>query len=80
MRGRQRPHAPRLGEQEPRGRDELLADPDWYEVVVSGDLTEALVGGWQLSTIFRYRSGLPTSVAYGGLWPTNFSFTTMRCE
>jgi len=43
----------------------------------AGDLTEALVGGWQLSTIFRYRSGLPTSVAYGGLWPTNFSFTTL---
>jgi hypothetical protein len=43
----------------------------------AGDLTEALVGGWQLSTIFRYRSGLPTSVAYSGLWPTNFSFTTL---
>jgi hypothetical protein len=43
----------------------------------AGTLAEALVGGWQLSTIFRYRSGLPTSVAYSGLWPTNFSFTTL---
>jgi hypothetical protein len=43
----------------------------------AGALTEALVGGWQLSTIFRYRSGLPTSVAYSGIWPTNFSFTTL---
>ena len=26
--------------------------------------TDALVGGWQVSGIFRYRSGLPTAVAY----------------
>ena len=38
---------------------------------------DQLVGGWQISSIFRYRSGLPTSVAYSGLWPTNFSFTTI---
>jgi hypothetical protein len=43
----------------------------------AGVLAEALAGGWQLSTIFRYRSGLPTSVAYSGIWPTNFSFTTL---
>ena len=35
------------------------------------------VAGWQISSIMRYRSGLPTSVAYSGLWPTNFSFTTI---
>lgn len=40
-------------------------------------LVDGLVGGWQLSTIFRYRSGLPSAVAYSGLWPTNFSFTTL---
>jgi hypothetical protein len=40
-------------------------------------LVDSLVGGWQVSGIFRYRSGLPTSVAYSGLWPTNFSFTTI---
>ena len=38
----------------------------------AGALTDALVGGWQLTGIFRYRSGLPTSVAYSGIWPTNF--------
>jgi hypothetical protein len=43
----------------------------------AGGLVDALVGGWQISTIFRYRSGLPTAVAYSGLWPTNFSFTTL---
>jgi hypothetical protein len=40
-------------------------------------LTEQVVSGWQLSGIFRYRSGLPTAVAYSGLWPTNFSFNTI---
>ena len=35
---------------------------------------DELAGGWQISTIARYRSGLPTSVFYGGVWPTNFSF------
>ena len=29
----------------------------------AGALTDALVGGWQVTGIFRYRSGLPTSVA-----------------
>jgi hypothetical protein len=43
----------------------------------AGGLTDALVGGWQVSTIFRYRSGLPTAVSYTGLWPTNFSFSTL---
>jgi hypothetical protein len=43
----------------------------------AGPLVDALVGGWQVSTIFRYRSGLPSSVAYSGIWPTNFSFTTL---
>jgi hypothetical protein len=40
-------------------------------------LTDALVGGWLISGIFRYRSGLPTAVSYTGLWPTNFSFSTL---
>jgi hypothetical protein len=33
-----------------------------------------LVNGWQISLIERYRSGLPSSVFYGGVYPTNFSF------
>jgi hypothetical protein len=43
----------------------------------AGGLAEALVGGWQLSGIFRYRSGLPTSIAYSGIWQTNWSFTSL---
>jgi hypothetical protein len=35
---------------------------------------DELVGGWQISTIARYHSGLPSSIFYGGIWPTNFSF------
>ena len=35
---------------------------------------DELVGGWQVSTIVRYHSGLPSSLFYGGIWPTNFSF------
>lgn len=43
----------------------------------AGPLADALVGGWSVSTIFRYRSGLPTAVSYTGIWPTNFSFSTL---
>jgi len=43
----------------------------------AGGLAEALVGGWSLSGIFRYRSGLPSSVAYSGIWQTNWSFTSL---
>jgi hypothetical protein len=35
---------------------------------------DEVIGGWQISTIARYRSGLPSSIYYGGVWPTNFSF------
>jgi hypothetical protein len=35
---------------------------------------EAAVGGWQVSSIARYHSGLPSAIFYGGIWPTNFSF------
>ena len=37
-------------------------------------LLDEVVGGWQVSTIARYHSGLPTSIFYGWIWPTNFSF------
>ncbi len=43
----------------------------------AGAFTDALVSGWLVSGIFRYRSGLPTAVQYTGLWPTNFSFSTL---
>ena len=35
---------------------------------------DQIVGGWQISSIARYRSGLPSSIFYSGLFPTNFSF------
>ena len=31
-----------------------------------------LVGGWQVSSLFRYRSGLPTTINFGDVWPTNY--------
>jgi len=30
------------------------------------------VGGWQVSTLWRYRSGLPTTITNGGIYPTNY--------
>ena len=40
----------------------------------AGPVLNEIVGGWQISTIARYRSGLPTSLFYAGVFPTNFSF------
>jgi hypothetical protein len=37
-------------------------------------ILDQIVGGWQISTIARYRSGLPSAIIYGGVFPTNFSF------
>jgi hypothetical protein len=34
---------------------------------------DAVVGGWQLSGIWRQSSGLPVSVSNGSFWPTNWS-------
>ncbi len=30
------------------------------------------IGGWQVSGLFRYTSGLPTSISTGGVYPTNY--------
>ncbi len=51
-----------------QGKRFLSNAPGWLDQIA---------GGWQVSTIVRYRSGLPTAVAYTGLWPTNFSFNTI---
>jgi hypothetical protein len=40
----------------------------------ANSVLDQIVGGWQISTIARYRSGLPSSIFYGGVFPTNFSF------
>jgi hypothetical protein len=52
----------------PVGRGQLVAGnaPKW---------ADAIVGGWQLSTIFRVTSGLPTSVGNGFFFPTNWEFS-----
>jgi hypothetical protein len=31
-----------------------------------------IVGGWELSTVARYRSGLPTTISNSGIYPTNY--------
>jgi carboxypeptidase family protein len=36
---------------------------------------DQIIGGWQLSAIFRVTSGLPTSVGNGFFFPTNWEFS-----
>lgn len=48
------------------GKQFLGGSPKW---------ANAVVGGWQLSTIFRITSGLPTSVGNGFFFPTNWEFS-----
>ena len=36
-------------------------------------LVDALIGGWQISGVFRNTSGFPTSVGDGVGWPTNWN-------
>jgi hypothetical protein len=36
---------------------------------------DAFIGGWQLTGIFRWTSGLPISVGNGRFWPTNWNIT-----
>src|SRR6185436_10522386 len=31
-----------------------------------------LVGGWQVSSLVKYRSGLPMNITNGGVYPTNY--------
>ncbi|HYL78613.1 MAG TPA: carboxypeptidase-like regulatory domain-containing protein [Bryobacteraceae bacterium] len=40
-----------------------------------GGFLNAVVGGWQLSGIWRQSSGLPTSIASNGVWPTNWELS-----
>ena len=41
----------------------------------SGSVLDAVVGGWQMSGIYRVTSGLPTSIGNGFAFPTNWEFT-----
>ncbi|MEJ7605406.1 MAG: hypothetical protein WKF37_03870 [Bryobacteraceae bacterium] len=40
----------------------------------SNSLLDALIGGWQVSGIWRQTSGLPISVENGRTWPTNWQW------
>jgi len=38
----------------------------------SNRLADAIIGGWQLSGLFRWTSGFPLNVFNGAQWPTNW--------
>jgi hypothetical protein len=38
---------------------------------------DQIVGGWQLSTIYRYHSGLPSTIGAGGVYPTNYEYNAI---
>jgi hypothetical protein len=50
----------------PFGRGRLFASN-------ANKFVDALIGGWQLSSIWRQSSGLPVGVSNGGYWPTNWN-------
>ena len=39
------------------------------------NVADAFIGGWQLTNIFRWTSGLPVGVGNGRFWPTNWNIT-----
>ncbi|MBL8229087.1 MAG: carboxypeptidase regulatory-like domain-containing protein [Bryobacterales bacterium] len=39
-----------------------------------GGLADAIIGGWQLSGVYRQTSGMPISVSNGRNWPTNWQW------
>jgi carboxypeptidase family protein len=39
------------------------------------NITDGFIGGWQLTSIFRWTSGLPVGVGNGRFWPTNWNIT-----
>jgi hypothetical protein len=42
----------------------LMSNANWF---VNG-----VIGGWQTTMLWRYRSGLPVNISAGGLYPTNY--------
>jgi hypothetical protein len=38
---------------------------------------DAAIGGWQISTILRYHSGLPTTISAQGAYPTNYEVSAL---
>jgi hypothetical protein len=51
----------------PIGEGKMLAN--------RGGVLNTIVGGWQLSGLYRHSSGLPTGVGNGRFWPTNWNVT-----
>jgi hypothetical protein len=46
----------------------------------SHGLTEALIGGWQLTGVARWTSGFPVSIANGFQFPTNWDFEGLATQ
>jgi len=46
-----------------KGKSFLQNTPAW---------ADQMVGGWQLSALSRFRSGLPLTISTGGVYPTNY--------
>ena len=46
-----------------KGKSFLQNIPGW---------ADQMVGGWQLSALSRFRSGLPLTISTGGVYPTNY--------
>lgn len=40
-------------------------------------LVDGIIGGWQISTIFRYHSGLPSTISAEGAYPTNYEYSAL---
>lgn len=40
-------------------------------------LVDAVIGGWQVSTIVRYHSGLPSTISAEGVYPTNYEISAL---
>ena len=41
----------------------------------SNRFVDGIIGGWQVSAIWRQSSGLPVGVSNGGYWPTNWNLS-----
>ncbi len=54
----------------PFGRNRMFAR-------TANKFVDALIGGWQISTIFRYHSGLPSTISAGGVYPTNYEISAL---
>jgi hypothetical protein len=39
-------------------------------------VVDGIIGGWQISGLYRQTSGLPTSFYASGVWPTNWNYSS----